>query len=192
MNDYYTYCYLTVTKRPYYIGMGRGYRATRQHPTLDVSIPDDPALIIILKSGLTQEEAWKHEEYMIAVLGRQCDGGLLFNKARGGAGWGGGSPCTPERKARIGKANSGRVLSVEHKQKLSVAKKGKKQTAQAVANRAQAVRRSITLLSPSGEIITFDSHLQAADCVGAHYTNLTRLKSGRLKTIKGWSLAPQQ
>ena len=87
MNDYYTYCYLTVSKRPYYIGMGRGYRATRQHPTLDVSIPDDPALIIILKSGLTQEEAWKHEEHMIAVLGRQCDGGLLFNKARGGAGW---------------------------------------------------------------------------------------------------------
>ena len=191
MNDYYTYCYLTVSKRPYYIGMGRGYRATRQHPTLDVSIPDDPALIIILKSGLTQEEAWKHEEYMIAVLGRQCDGGLLFNKARGGAGWGGGSPCTPERKARIGKANSGRVLSVEHRRKLSEAKKGKKPTPEAVAKRAQGCRRTITLLSPTGEAVTFSSQQEASRHIGAHFTNITRLKSGRLKTIKGWSLASQ-
>ena len=188
MNNYYTYCYLSVTKRPYYVGMGCEDRAYRTHNQLDVCMPDDRELIIMLKSGLTQEEAWKHEKYMIAVLGRQCDGGMLINRARGGSGWGGGTPCTEQRKSRIGKANKGRKMSLAHRKAISDRQRGKKQKPEAVANRARACRREITLLSPDGEAVTFSSHTEASRHIGAHYTCLTRLKSGRLKTVKGWSL----
>ena len=188
MNNYYTYAYLTLNRRPYYIGMGSGDRAYKSHPTMDVCMPDSRELIIILKRNLTQEEAWKHEIYMINVLGRQCDGGILFNQTKGGSGWGGGTVATPERKQKIGDANRGRVLSVEHKRKLSDAKKGKKADPTHVAKRARSRNRSITLVSPTKEVITFASHSEAAKVIGTHYTTMSHLKTGRRRTANGWTL----
>ena len=183
-NKYYTYAYLTINRRPYYIGMGCGDRAYRSHPHMDVCMPDREH-IIILKKNLTQEEAWKHEKYMIAILDD------LVNKTKGGSGWGGGCPATETRKRKIGDANRGRTLSIEHKRKLSEAKKGKKQSPEAVAKRAKSCQRSITLISPEGNLVTFGSQQEASKYIGAHFTNFTYLKSGRLKSIKGWSLSPQ-
>lgn len=106
-NDYYTYAYLREDKTPYYIGKGRGKRAYDKRRT--IKPPKDKSRIIFLKKNLMEAEAFKHEEYMIFVLGRKDLGtGILRNRTDGGEG------------------PSGAVRSAETKKKLSEAKSGEK------------------------------------------------------------------
>ncbi len=83
--EYYTYAYLRQDKTPYYIGKGKGNRAY-QKSRRKIPIPPRER-ILILKKNLTEEEAFKHEIYMIAVLGRKNNGtGILRNFTDGGEG----------------------------------------------------------------------------------------------------------
>jgi len=188
MKDYYVYCYLTENRTPYYVGMGRGNRAYRHCNSYDAPVPERD-LIIILEDGLTQVSAWLREEIFIAIWGRKCDGGILDNKARGGAGWGGGSPATPERKRKISKANRGRKLTPEHKRKLSDAKKGKRQKPEHIKQRARNIYRSITLLSPKGDTVTFESSKACAKELSVDQSTISHLKRGKIKSVKGYKLA---
>ena len=187
MDKYYTYAYLKEDLSPYYIGVGCGDRAYRHCNSYDCPAPD-PEYIQILKSGLTQEQAWEHERYLIWFFGRMFEGGLLRNKARGGSGWGGGSPATAERKRKISKANRGRTLTKEHRAKLSVAKTGRKQKPEAIAKRAKGCCRSITLIAPDGATLTFDSVNEASAFIGVSQSSISHLRSGRYKTVKGYSI----
>ena len=180
-NNYYTYAYLTFNRRPYYIGMGCGDRAFKPHPHMDVCMPERE-LIIILKDNLTQEEAWEHEKYMIAVLPD------LVNKTKGGAGWGGGSPATPERKRKIGAANRGRVLTDEHKAKLSAAKRGKKATPEAIKARVTNIRRAISI-EKDGTVLVFKSLNECAAFLGVHQSCVSNLRTGKALTCKGYKLS---
>lgn len=95
---YYTYAYLREDGTPYYIGKGKDRRAYLTH---NVNIPPLDR-ILFLKRNLTEEEAHKHEQYMISVLGRKDLGtGILRNLTSGGEG------C------------SGRIIGEEQKQKIS-------------------------------------------------------------------------
>ena len=86
-------------------------------------------MIIKLKQNLTEEEAFKHEIYMIAVFGKKCDGtGILMNIADGGNAppkmYGNDSPTKrPEVRAKIGAANKislkGRKVAEEVRKKQS-------------------------------------------------------------------------
>ena len=82
--QYYTYAYLREDRTPYYVGKGKGYRLyDKKHK---VGVPTKNR-IIYLKQNLTEEEAFKHEIYMIAVFGRKDLGtGILHNKTAGGEG----------------------------------------------------------------------------------------------------------
>jgi len=83
---YYTYAYLREDKTPYYIGKGNGGRIYKKGSG-EVNPPKDKSRVIYLKQNLTEEEAFKHEVYMIAVLGRKDLGtGILRNKTNGGEG----------------------------------------------------------------------------------------------------------
>jgi hypothetical protein len=85
--DFYTYAYLREDGTPYYIGKGRGYRAWAPHSRCAAGRPSDPNRILLLKKNLTEKEAFRHERYMIAVLGRKDIGtGLLRNMTQGGEG----------------------------------------------------------------------------------------------------------
>jgi len=85
--NYYTYAFLREDKTPYYIGKGKGNRAYRRRNKSEVRAPRDKSRIIILKQNLTEEEAFKHEIYMIAVFGRVDLGtGILRNRTNGGEG----------------------------------------------------------------------------------------------------------
>jgi len=89
MKRYYTYAYLRKDRTPYYIGKGTGKRAYKKHT--NVSRPKERSRIIFLKKNLTEEEAFKHEIYMIAVFGRKDLGtGILHNRTNGGEGSSGG------------------------------------------------------------------------------------------------------
>ena len=96
MNDFYTYAYLRENKTPYYIGKGSQNRIYSTNKR--VKPPKDKSRIIFLKQNLTEEEAFKHEIYMIAVFGRKDLGtGILRNLTDGGDGT---SNCrTPEQRS---------------------------------------------------------------------------------------------
>ena len=86
MKNFYTYAYLREDGTPYYIGKGKGRRAYRKRHK-GIKPPKNIAKILYLKQNLTEEEAFKHEIYMIAVFGRKDLGtGILHNKTNGGEG----------------------------------------------------------------------------------------------------------
>ena len=101
MNDFYTYAYLREDGTPYYIGKGKDRRCFIKGKKESVSPPKDKSRIIFLKQNLTEEEAFKHEIYMIAVFGRKELGtGILRNLTNGGDGVSGYIPSESVRKAR--------------------------------------------------------------------------------------------
>jgi hypothetical protein len=125
---YYTYAYLRTDKTPYYIGKGKGKRLYDKSRK-GVKPPIDKSRIIILKQNLTEEEAFRHEIYMIVVFGRKDLGsGILHNKTNGGDG-SSGWIATPELRKRMSEYRKGKKLkplSKETKQKLREINLGKK------------------------------------------------------------------
>jgi len=125
MSDiFYTYAYLREDRTPYYIGKGKGGRAySSSH---NVKVPDGKDRIIFLKENLTEEKAFNHEEYMIAVLGRKDLGtGILRNMTNGGEGRS-GSKHSEETKQKIRNANVN--IPEERRKKISEKAKGRTHT----------------------------------------------------------------
>jgi hypothetical protein len=129
--NYYTYAYLREDRTPYYIGKGSGRRAyVKNHR---INLPEDKNRIIILKKQLTEKEAFRHEEYMIFILGRKDLGtGILRNMSEGGSGGASGYKHTKNtcklRSERMkgNKIWEGRKHSDTSKQKVREARRGKK------------------------------------------------------------------
>ena len=122
MNNYYTYAYLREDRTPYYIGKGKEYRAHQRNKT-DIKPPKDKSRILFLKQNLTEEEAFEHEVYMIAVFGRKDLGtGILHNRTNGGEGMG-GFKQTEEHKRKIREAC--KKVAEQTIKKISEAKRGK-------------------------------------------------------------------
>jgi hypothetical protein len=83
--EYYTYAFLREDGTPYYIGKGKGYRIYDKKGR-PCNLPPKER-IIKLKKNLTEEEAFRHEKYMISVFGRKDLGtGILRNRTNGGEG----------------------------------------------------------------------------------------------------------
>lgn len=130
-NKYYTYAYLREDRTPYYIGKGKGKRVYEKRRR--TKPPKDQSRIIFLKQNLTEEEAFKHEIYMIAVFGRKDLGtGILHNRTDGGEGCSGAVVSeatrkkhrqnslnqTEEKRKAISDAHRGKKISEEHKQNI--------------------------------------------------------------------------
>ena len=126
---YYTYAYLREDKTPYYIGKGKGNREYKRSRN-DIRPPKDKSRVIYLKQNLTEEEAFKHEIYMIAVFGRKDLGtGILRNRTDGGEGVS-GRILSQESRRKISEANKGntnclgKTHSKESRKKMSESQKG--------------------------------------------------------------------
>ena len=142
---YYTYAYLREDKTPYYIGKGKEDRIYSKQRS--IKPPKDKSRIIYLKQNLTEEEAFKHEIYMIAVFGRKDLGtGILHNRTGGGEGASGnihseetkrkiseankgntnclGKTHSDETKRKLSESHKGKTLSEEHRRKMSESRKG--------------------------------------------------------------------
>ncbi|MGA0083385.1 MAG: NUMOD3 domain-containing DNA-binding protein [Candidatus Nanopelagicales bacterium] len=132
--EYYTYAYLREDGTPYYIGKGKGKRIYEKRKG-EVNLPKDKSKIIFLKQNLTEEEAFKHEIYMIDVFGRKDLGtGILHNRTNGGDG-GSGIIFSEETKRKISERQScegnsfyGRTHSSETIERMRAIKTGKVQS----------------------------------------------------------------
>ena len=135
--QYYTYAYLREDGTPYYIGKGEKNRIYKKG-RCEVKPPRDKSRIIFLKKNLTEQEAFKHEIFMIGVFGRKDLGtGILRNKTNGGEGPSGlkmsdNAKRKIKQKRKLFFENGGKhpLLGKNHseetKRKMSEVKKGKK------------------------------------------------------------------
>ena len=105
--EYYTYAYLREDGTPYYIGKGEKDRIYKKGKG-EVKPPRDESRIIFLKQKLTEQEAFSHEIYMIALYGRKDNGtGILRNKTNGGDGIS-GYKHTPETRKNLSDMKTGK------------------------------------------------------------------------------------
>ncbi len=127
-NRFYTYAYLREDRTPYYIGKGSSKRAYTRGKK-DRKPPKDKSRILILKENLTEDEAFKHEIYMIAVFGRKDLGtGILHNKTDGGEG-GRGIVITDEHienKIKAGKRSKELGAGIHGRTKEQIIEDGRK------------------------------------------------------------------
>lgn len=103
LRRFYTYAFLRKDRTPYYIGKGTGTRWKQPH---NVAIPPKER-VLFLKINLTEEEAFKHEKYMIHIFGRKDLGtGILWNFTDGGEGTS-GYKHTPEAIQKMAEKRKG-------------------------------------------------------------------------------------
>jgi hypothetical protein len=162
-NGFYTYAYLREDRTPYYIGKGKSNRAYCRSKKC-IKPPKDKLRILILKQNLTEEEAFGHEKYMIAVFGRKDLGtGILHNKTDGGEGSSnpsvetrkkmseskiGSIPWNKEKKnchseetrRKISEAHKGKIHSKEHRAKIKKATKGQTRSEEFKLKMSQALK----------------------------------------------------
>jgi hypothetical protein len=116
---FYTYAYLREDRTPYYIGKGSGKRAFENEGRTCKRPPKER--ILLLKQNLTEEEAFRHEIYMIAIFGRKDLGtGILRNLTAGGDGVS-GYIVTEKRRKQISETTRGVPKTKEHRQKIKEA-----------------------------------------------------------------------
>lgn len=179
---YYVYAYLrskdsatAMAGTPYYIGKGSKERVYKQHRVGNkgVYVPKDKLMIIFIERELTEIGALALERRLIRWYGRKDVGtGILHNRTDGGEGVSGrimsietrdkislakkGIPKTQEYKANMSKVkkgckgpNKGKSTwskgipqTEEHKAKRSLSMSGKKQSAEHIAKRIAAIKRS--------------------------------------------------
>jgi hypothetical protein len=113
-NYFYVYQYLDKLGIPYYVGKGCGRRIHFRHANVD--LPPIERRIII-KDGLTNNEAKFLEKELIIKYGRKLEGGILDNI-----------------KINQWACYTGWKHSEQTKQKISLANTGKKRTAEQLKN----------------------------------------------------------
>jgi len=132
--EYYVYQYISESGLPYYIGKGNGRRMHRPHTK--TTLPPVERRVII-KDGLTNEEAKGLEKQLITKYGRKLDGGILdnikINQWACAVGW----KHSEEAKRKISKGNKGKkrtteqlknykgTVTAEHKEKVRQANLGR-------------------------------------------------------------------
>ena len=200
MEKYYTYAYLREDKTPYYIGKGKENRAYYKHKG-KIRPPKDKTRVIFLKRNLTEEEAFKHEIYMIAVFGRKDLGtGILRNRTNGGEGPSGavrsketrrkiseakkGKLLSKESKRKLSEANKGRIFTEEHRRKLSEAKKSKLPSKESLEKRSAEMSYWWKLTFMNGNEIIIHNLKKWSKENGYFFQSVYRIASGYRKRHK--------
>lgn len=162
---------------------------------------------IILFENLTKEQACIKEQELIAHFNsanrefgyNATSGGEIFilnEDARRkksismlGNKNGLGHPCSDEKKEKISKAQRGRQLTKQHKEKLSIAATQRKVPC------SKEKREKLSQNYPHKKKIycreldkVFDSVQQCGKELGIPATNITKLCNGRGQTLKGYHL----
>jgi hypothetical protein len=197
---FYTYAYLREDGTPYYIGKGTNRRAYKR--THNVFLPPKER-ILFLKKNLLEEEAYQHEIYMIAVLGRKDLGtGILRNKTDGGDGAKGmlltedylkklKERTTGKNHPLYGKKHSEKTKKLQSKVKLGKNNPfyGKKHSQEWIDNRIKLnCIFEYKITSPSGEI--FYTRNLAEFCRKHNLNNgaMCLVANEKTKSYKKWNV----
>jgi hypothetical protein len=116
---FYVYQYLDEFGVPFYIGKGQNNRINAKHLYVDLPPMNQRQII---KSNLTQEEAFELENKLIRYYGRKIDGGILENKKLNQWACAVGWKHSEKTKSKISEKNTGKVRTDEHRKKYSIAK----------------------------------------------------------------------
>lgn len=131
---FYVYAHYDSYGRVFYIGAGKKRRAFNKgsRPALWDSVAKNGGYTVkIWAANLTQENAFRMEREWIALYGKRIDStGNLVNVTNGGLGTSMPRPDISERntnnKYGLGKrGNVGRIMTVEHRHKISQRLKGR-------------------------------------------------------------------
>jgi hypothetical protein len=139
MKNYYVYTYLREDGTPYYVGKGKGNRAYLNGR----STPKPPQLdrIQIIKENLTEEAAFALERKLIAEYGRKDLGtGILRNLTDGGEGVSGRVTKPESIEKRVAK-NTGKKRTLEQRERMSLAQKGRKSNEYTEEQKAEISRK---------------------------------------------------
>jgi hypothetical protein len=186
---YYTYAYLREDGTPYYVGKGKGSRVYQKHSKIPVPPKNR---IIFLKQNLTEEEAFKHEKYMISVLGRKDLGtGILRNLTDGGEG-SSGVIMSDDHKSKISKKLKNRVFTLKHRKNLSDAQKGKKLTKEhkekIIKNLKVPLLYWYEIISPTNEIFIVDNLRQFCLENDLHTSHMYSVCNKKFNHHKNWKV----
>lgn len=200
---YYTYAYLREDGTPYYIGKGSGNRAYTTH--YNTCVPPKNR-ILILKNNLTEEDAFKHEIYMISVYGRKdLKTGILWNRTSGGDGASGHKHTeehkkkisegtkkgmTPEVRKKLSKSSMGKVLSEETKKKMSIRMKGKVWTKDEIEKRrnTRCSKWIYEIITPCGIIETTNNMVEYCRINNLNNRHMCEVANGIWKQHKGYQV----
>jgi hypothetical protein len=87
--DSYVYVYFRLDGTPCYVGKGKGHRVfdrKNKHFQAILKASNKRLPVVIIRSNLTEQEAFDIEVALIATIGREVDGGPLVNLTLGGEG----------------------------------------------------------------------------------------------------------
>lgn len=129
-NQFYVYAFFRMSGVPCYIGKGCGDRWNNRNRTHNRHLqnifkkePDLP--VVIVRSGISEAEAFEIEMALIAAIGRTKNGGPLVNATDGGEGVKGHSH-SEETRRKLRQARNGREISPESTQKTADALRGRR------------------------------------------------------------------
>lgn len=177
--------------------------------------------VVFLRTGLDEETALGVEKFWISVFGREDtdEDGILINLCDGGRG-SSGFKLSEEAKRRISIGNKGKKRSKEAREHLSkiasqrigpknnrfgakLTEEHKKILVDSAAKRHRseeerlksAIQRGakpIYLLSPSGNVVEVINKRDFCIKNNIDNASLYSLIAGKVKTAKGWSIAPSK
>lgn len=165
-DSFYVYVYRDSAGNPFYVGKGHGNRCRKHlHACYNskrrsyrthfytklrkmARLGEKPDIEII-KNNLTEEDAFQSEKYHISLWGRRdIKTGCLCNHTDGGEGQTGHKHSKESRQKmreaqtprlrELAKAQRGKKLSVEHRVKLSIARRKWEHTPESMAKTHQA------------------------------------------------------
>ena len=208
--EYYTYAYLREDGTPYYIGKGKGNRINEKQGRRFNLPPKERR--IILKRFESEITAYKHEVYMIFILGRKDLGtGILRNLSDGGEG---SNNPSQETREYFSKLHKGKVYSKEVRDKISKSRMGiqcpehlkekykimfsgsgnpnygKKHSPETLAKISAATKnknlKTRWYISPDGNEVRIENLREFCEVNDLNHNCMINLHNGYSKSHKGW------